>query len=103
MLAFAAQYQFEQHEILPYFAFVSAQGDGCMLISVLCAFCRCPDSLLQLQLAQLRARNNAARVFAQLPPFHILQRRQPALPASIDAAVDRLQRSNLRLASSLKS
>ena len=45
------------------------------------AFCRSLDSLLQLQLTQLHTRGDAMRVFAQLPPFHILQRQWPLVSA----------------------
>ena len=45
------------------------------------ASCRSPDSLLQLQLAQLRKRNGCERVFTRLPPFLLLQRQWPLLLA----------------------
>ena len=48
--------------------------------------CRSPDSLLQLQLAQLRERNDAKRVFPQLPPFHILQHQWPLVSAAAQSA-----------------
>ena len=78
-------FRVRQDHLLSILTFVSSK---LTVIRNICTHddCRSPDSLLQLQLAQLRKRGDAERVFAQLPPFHVLQRQWPLVPAVTQTA-----------------